>query len=142
MGKIVKDIRVELSVEERDKVAREIVEHVLREESLENQKRIVSGDLTSQIKTERKAKREKSKQLRDGFIYKGIDCSEAMDFERNIVVVTRDDTGENIDERAMRAEERQTAIDFPDAAQDAPVVNIDNAKKKKRLKDGGEEEAH
>lgn len=133
MQKVIRDVRVELTEAERNKLGDEIAASVMRCEAIETQKRIVTADLTSSQKNERKGYREKSKALREGFVWKAIDCEERPDFARNMVEVYRLDTQEKLDERAMRSEERQAAIDFPAPdGEVAPVVPIGS--KKKRMK--------
>jgi hypothetical protein len=139
---ILKDIKTPLTEEERRKLGVEIAEHVQRSEALEDQKRIQTADLSNAIKSERKAYRAKAKVLRDGHEYKPIECDEVQDFDRNVVLTKRRDTGEQVAERAMRSDERQQAIDFP-GAEDAPVVLLNESAKKTRGKAGKEsKEAH
>ena len=84
MQKVIRDVRVELTEAERNKLGDEIAASVMRCEAIETQKRIVTADLTSSQKNERKGYREKSKALREGFVWKAIDCEERPDFARNM----------------------------------------------------------
>ena len=136
MGKVVKDIRVALSGEELAKLATEMSENIMRCEAIEEQKRIVTADLTSALKNEKKAYRAKAKAYRDGHEYRPVDCEEVPNFETNIVAVKRMDTGEILETRAMRAEERQTAIEFPDGKPAAPEVAPKKGGSKKRVTSG------
>jgi len=45
---------------------------------------------------------------------RSVDCTEAYDFTQNRVVVTRNDTGEVVEERQMTSEDRQTRMQVVD----------------------------
>lgn len=142
MSKVIKDIRVSLTDSEKAKIGGEIAQHVMRAEALEDQKRIVTGDLRSEINDERKAYRTKAKALRDGHEYRPIECEEVPNFDRNEVIVRRVDTGEVIDTRAMTATERQTQLDLGDE-KSAPVVSIERGKgKRAKVEPVGDPNAH
>lgn len=149
---VTKEIRVELSSEDKQRLATEMAEHVRRCESIEDEKRIKTADLSNAIKAERKAYRAKAKTYRDGHEYRGIECEEVHDFDRNIVTTKRVDNGEVVGERAMRVDERQQAIEFPDGQGEndsepgdvdaAPVIALPEKPKKARGKAATSTEAH
>jgi len=52
------------------------------------------------------------RKLRQGWELRMIECSMVKDFETNFVKITRNDTGEVVEERAMTVEERQRELDL------------------------------
>lgn len=55
-------------------------------------------------------------QLRDGTEMRTIECRQDKDFARNTITITRLDTNEVVDERAMTGADRQLEIDMPGEA--------------------------
>lgn len=140
---IKKDVKTKLSAERRAELGAEIAAHTIRYDELEEQKKLATKDLTAKMKAERADWTRKAKALRSGELEETVECTEHKDFARNEVVFRRIDTGEIVASRPMTGSDRQQMID----GVDAPVVNIDKAKSKKRLKaandaapEGGETE--
>jgi hypothetical protein len=139
---VKKDVKTVLTEERKIELAMEVVGHTSRYDDLEEQKKEITKDLSAKMKQERADKSRKAKAIRTGVLEETVDCYEEQNFSTNAVYFRRCDTSERVAERPMRQDERQLSIDG--AQPSAPVVGIDTAKKKKRMKAEGapDEESH
>lgn len=130
---IKKDVKTRITDERRAELALEIVGHTRRYRDLEDEKKELTKGLASKMKDERKAWERKSDALLTGELEEQVECVEEANFQTNEVSFRRIDNGEICATRAMTGDERQLSIDGVDAKA-APVVAIDTAKKKKRMR--------
>jgi len=78
--------------------------------SLEEQKKTATADLTAQIKKGKQESRELTRIVSSGIEDQDVDCTIHMNYEDKRVMVTRDDTGEVVEERSMSADELQLKL--------------------------------
>lgn len=136
---IKKDVKTELTPARRAELGAEIAAHTLRYDELEAAKKEVGSEYTAKMKAEKSDALRKSKALRSGVLEEQVECVEVQDFARNAVRFQRIDTGAIVGERPMEQGERQLSIDGVDEKKTvAPVVAIDRAKKKTRLRAEGD----
>lgn len=132
---IKKDVKTELTPARRAELGAEIAAHTIRYDELEEAKKAQTKDLTAKMKAERADWTRKAKALRAGVLEEQVECYEIQDFARNEVSFKRIDTGEIVAQRPMEQHERQLKIDgLDDKPAPPPVVSIDAAKGKKRLR--------
>jgi cell fate (sporulation/competence/biofilm development) regulator YmcA (YheA/YmcA/DUF963 family) len=116
-----KMLRVKLTHEERLAKGSALVHAMAEIDAL--------ADELSEIKKSHGARKKKVEERIDklrtdvehGSEERSVVCEEVRDFQRNIVLIRRTDTGEAIEERAMEVDERQLELDAaPPEAPDGP----------------------
>jgi hypothetical protein len=100
----MRSLKCILTEDERSEYGMALAQFVTELEALEAQK----ANLPSQIKGVRERMRDTKSAMQNGFEYRDIDC-----FERDhgaTIEVVRSDTGEVVDVRAAKLDDRQTTI--------------------------------
>ncbi|MCK9556291.1 hypothetical protein M0R36_10870 [bacterium] len=117
--KITKALKYFFTEEELRSIARQMAEQVLAVEDAEENKKTVTAQLAAEVKAAVSVLRETSQKHRAGFEYRPTECKEENDYKRGMVVITRLDTGEIVNERAMTVEERQLGLALVDPEEEA-----------------------
>jgi hypothetical protein len=104
---MIRSLPVELTDEELRAKANELASVVSGLGSYEREKSEVSKQIGGKIEQARKEMGRLSQQISTKQEWRDVACEEQFDFEENIVRVIRKDTGDTVDTRVMRPEERQ-----------------------------------
>lgn len=104
---ITKNLKCELTENEKASYAAEMAEAELKAQELESEKASIDKRLGNDIKYHVGISRQKAKLIKDGFEFREVACEELHNFERGIITVNRLDSAEEVEERAMTADERQ-----------------------------------
>jgi hypothetical protein len=120
MSAIHRELKCPLTDEERrakgDEIARTLEAYDLLEDTSKEDSRAAKDEL----KDLRKHSQKLARQIREGAELRNVECYERPDYAGNVVHLLRTDTGEVVEERPMRMDERQGVL-----------VDIDGPKKKK-----------
>jgi len=121
-------LRCELSRDDllakADRAAHIVAEHDRRQAELDNAKKQAKAEI-DRLEAEY---RSLSVQIRDRAEYRKVDCDETRNYRTWSIVVTRKDTGESVDERAMTLDERraaQTELPLDNDGDDDPETQDD-----------------
>jgi hypothetical protein len=109
---VQKELPVTLTAEERARSGEEIARRVVRVAGLEEEKKKATKVFTDAIADEKRAIGKLARAVHEGREERLVDCIERTHFGTNQVITTRLDTGEIVETRAMKAEERQEPL-FP-----------------------------
>jgi|SRR3990167_8938064 len=108
---VVRQIKVEVTQEERDQNAKRLAEATKAALMLEEQRRDTVADFNSRIKKQKGVAEEASEIVLDGLRSREIRCVQEFDDAKGLTRVVRKDTLEEIEKwRAMTEDERQLAV--------------------------------
>jgi hypothetical protein len=114
MTEIFRELPVTLTADEKalrgEEMAREVANHAL----LEAQKKDEMKRLGELIKDSDERISDLATQVRTGIEHRSVRCIELPRHLRNMVELQRADTGEIVDSRPMRPDERQVGIPYDD----------------------------
>ena len=92
-------------LEKADRASHLLADRDRRQDEIDNAKKQAKADI-ERLEAEH---RQLNVQIRDRAEYRSVDCDETRNYHTWTVTVTRKDTGEVVDERAMSLDERRTA---------------------------------
>lgn len=107
---ITRNLKCVLTESELLVYGKEMAEQEKKAEEIEDEKAAVTKALGEQVKYHSQMARSKAKLINDGFEFREVACDQTFDYPRGLVTVTRKDTGDVIEERAMTADERQVGF--------------------------------
>lgn len=96
--------------EEKKLMGADLAQKFATHTEAEGRLKSVSTQIKSEISTIDGQMASLSEKIRSGYEYQNIECDVTMDYERGRVIVTRLDTGEIVEDRAMSADERQKSL--------------------------------
>lgn len=105
--KIMKSLQVPYTPEEIAAFKDSVIELVKQKQEKENQKKEVNSQYQADINTIQNNILTASEAVTKGYYYSDIECNEAKNFETGMISITRCDTGEEIMNRRMNANEMQ-----------------------------------
>jgi hypothetical protein len=118
MSEIYRELPVTLTAEEKalrgEEMAREVAKHAL----LEEQKKAETKRLGELIKDSDERIAKLASQVNTGIEHRSVRCLELPRHTKNMVELQRTDTGEIVDSRPMRPDERQVGMGFDEADDD------------------------
>lgn len=109
-SKMLKSLPCILSRDEKAVKSDELVRRLEEKEGLEERKKSSADDFKRMITAKECDIRKLTNEISTGIEHRDVSCHEVMSFARNQVDLVRDDTGEIVSSRTMRAEERQGAL--------------------------------
>lgn len=118
MSEIFKKLPVQLSEHERALRGEEMAREHAELGRLQELKRDQAKLMKEQIDASEKRIGELAEQVRTGIEQREVLCFERLRGERGMVDLERTDTGEIIDSRPMRPDERQVGMPFDDDTHD------------------------
>lgn len=107
---ITRNLKCELTEGELLAYGKEMAEEEKKVEEAEEEKATVTKALGERIKYHSQMARNKAKLINNGYEYREVACDQTFDYPRGLVTITRKDTGDVIEERAMTADERQVGF--------------------------------
>jgi len=108
-----RELPVDLSDDDREFWVRKATDADSAVIELEAEKKESNSDYAERIKRREAERTDALNILRAGHVVKMVPCSEIYHWRENTIDVVRLDTGEVVETRTMRSEERQAALDFP-----------------------------
>ncbi|HEX5656191.1 MAG TPA: hypothetical protein VFX59_03310 [Polyangiales bacterium] len=114
MTEIFRKLPVTLTAGEKALRGEEMAREVSRHAALEVQKKDETKRLGELIKDSDERIAELALQVNTGIEHREVRCVELPRHARNVVEIQRADTGEIVDSRPMRADERQVGMPFDD----------------------------
>lgn len=126
MKNIVRSLKVELTGDERRAKGEELARRMEEYDAVEASAKVASKAAKEKLEGIRERSKGLAREVREGAEMRPTDCHEVADYRNNVVHLIRDDTGEMVEERPMRLEERQ-----------ASLPTIGDAKKKRSEADAG-----
>lgn len=112
---VTRHVRVELTQEEKIKAGQELAEALQRVEVAEYHKKAAVSQYKAEEEAAKTEAAAKLSLVRNGYEFRDVRCSEVSDWTTGRVQVIRDDTGETIEDREMRENERQIEIPCVDS---------------------------
>lgn len=76
----------------------------------QERKKDVTKQLSADVERHRVELARLGQELANGYVYRTIDCVEAFDYAAGKVTITRLDTGEVVEVRPIKEEERQSEL--------------------------------
>lgn len=108
----IRDLLCVLTQEEFDEAAAQMTDEMVKVQKIEQAQKIHAAKVKAHV-AKRKAKVLRLRDLvHDRKEQRKVDCTALFDYTAGTVVVTRDDTGEVIEERDIKETERQMVMDF------------------------------
>ena len=118
--KTTKRLPVQLTPEEKQERGEQLAASVEQTAALREEKKASTAEITSKIKLSTEITRKLSRIIASGTEDRDVECDATKDFERKTVTTYRSDTGEQVDQRPMSAEELQEEM-FQPKPERAPV---------------------
>lgn len=106
---------VQLTVPERDERGRQLSQAWDDYEVIEEEKKAVSKNHTKALRDKRAEISKLSRMLKVGTDNRVVTCRWVEDFTHNVTRLVRQDNGGIVEERALKSEERQLAMNDLDA---------------------------
>jgi hypothetical protein len=103
-------LRYDFSEEELKAFGLEMAQATQKASIVEDEKKAANANFKDRIEKEQLIARTAARHINTGFENRDIDCIKMIDYKKEIVIITRTDTGEVVDERDIRDEERQMRI--------------------------------
>ncbi len=103
---ITRELAVELTETEKTAKGQSIARTLEHIDELEQEKKDRTRDLANIIKGERLVAKKLARQLREGKEIRPVECTEDLDFRIGVAHLKRNDTGEVIETRPLRVDER------------------------------------
>lgn len=105
--RIMKTLKCILTESEEKAYGKEMADHETKAEETEQEKAKANKGYDTTIKFHSKGARTIAIKIKNGYEYREVPCDECFDYQRGLVTTIRIDTAEEIEQRAMTAEERQ-----------------------------------
>ena len=105
--KTTKRLPVQLNEDELRERGDALAGSVQQTAALVEEKKAQDAEINGKIKLSKEITRKLSGNIATKTEDREVECDQTKDFERGIVTTFRSDTGEQVDQRAMTAEERQ-----------------------------------
>ena len=108
--KVKEWLRYDFKPEELQKMGLSMAQAQQQADIAEDEFKSVKSRFKDRIEKHQLVVRENSRHISTGFEMRDIDCEKMIDYKKGIVTFTRQDTGEVVEERDIRDEERQMKI--------------------------------
>ena len=108
-------LKCELTREEVEEAANKLATEIDSLTSLEEELKSVKADFKAQVEKSNAQVLMLTGLVRNKWQYRHIECDVLYDYTEQTVIVTRKDTGEVTEERAMSLGEKQMSFDFDEA---------------------------
>jgi hypothetical protein len=128
-------VMCELTHDERLFKGEELAQYMLQLDQLDDEKKRVCDDIKARASEADDKARELARQLREGKVWRDVECFESPDYDLGQVNIVSKEDGRVVRVRTMRPEERQQPITYGDGTTCAPPVTP----KSKRLKSSGKQ---
>jgi len=112
--RVLEKLPCKLSQQEKDDRGHAIVQCMREKVRIEAEKALVTADFRKALKENDKRAAELAVEYDSGLEWRMIECEARLDFRANLVLTVRTDDNTVLRSRAMRAEERQAQIAFPE----------------------------
>lgn len=116
--KTTRELACRMTAPEKAVKSDQLVAALQDKDALEDRKKASADEFKSLITDKDRAIKKLTREVATGVEYREVDCGEVLVFARNQVDLVRLDTGEVVDSRTMRPEERQEAMDFAGPSDD------------------------
>ena len=110
-----RNLRVELTQDELLEAATRLARAQQEISEAEDRKKEINEQIKAEIAAATAEAQREGSKIRNGYEYRDVACMKRLDYAVNSVTITREDTGEVIEDRAMRPDERQAGLDLPAA---------------------------
>ena len=107
-------IRCDLTEAERSEATKELSRAIDAKDRADQEKAAVAADMKSRIERAIADIGRWNRTVRDGYEMRNVDCQVVYDFTEGVVRTVRTDSGEELESRKMRQEERQRQADIFD----------------------------
>lgn len=107
---MTKNLKCMLTPDETRTYGMELARANASKDEAEERKKEVDAQLKAEIESHSTRALNLARKINNGYEYRDVKCSMAFDWEANSVTVTRTDTDEVIELRAMTEDERQTTL--------------------------------
>jgi hypothetical protein len=107
---ITKKLPVELTELEIEDYARQLAIEVQKYETIEIRKKVQTKALTEELKEQRGVVDETAKKVNTGKEYREVECNVFHDYKKRTVEITRSDTMQVVETRAMTTQEYRAAM--------------------------------
>lgn len=125
-----RQVKVIMTRDERLAMGEDLALEHRRLEEVQERKAQVNAAIKAELETHQSRINHLSQTLRNGYEYRDVTCLITSEFGSNQVMVSRIDTGEIIEQRAMTAEERQRELELkPPDEPKADAASKDGARK-------------
>jgi len=104
-------LRCELTTDERVDYGSRQATLLLELSACEDELNTFKATMKSRVAEKEAELKRISENIRNGYVFRQVDIEKKIDFAAEWVTYTRTDTGEIYHQRAMRADERQFALD-------------------------------
>ena len=109
--KSLRYLRYQFATDEVAKMSQEMAQAVAERNETQDNKKSVIKQLDSEIAQKEATINRLAILVRQGWEMRNLSCLVQMDYENGIYRAVREDTGEIVEERLLRAEELQFALD-------------------------------
>lgn len=104
-------VRYIFNEKEKQEISEHMAQSVMERQEAEDGLKSVQAQFKSRIAIAQETINGCAQKITSGFEMRLVDCEIFRDVERNKVIVTRMDTGEEVETRAMTIEERQQKLE-------------------------------
>ena len=111
--KTTKRLPVQLTPEERQERGDALANSVQQTAALGEEKKAQDAEINGKIKLSKEVTRKLSQIITTGTEDRDVECDVVKDFKAGTVTTFRSDTGEQVDQRTLTAEERQEELYAP-----------------------------
>lgn len=109
-----RNLKVVMEPPDHKKVSKDLANAVESFEIINSAKKTAVAEYGAKAKAVALDIQELSRCIRSGYFLREVACEKRIDFGMLTVTVTRQDTGEIIEERPMNTEEKQMTMEFGD----------------------------
>ncbi len=103
-------LRYLFTEDELKKIALEMAQETQKAGAAEDEKKAANANFKDRIEKHHLAAKIAAGHIATGFEMRNIDCKKIINYSKNIVTITRMDTGEQIESRGVKDSERQMKI--------------------------------
>lgn len=103
-------LKYQFTEEELKSLAMEMAQATLQSNEAEEQKKAAMAGFKDTIEKHQLTARTASRFISNGYEMRQIDCVKVIDYKKDLVTVTRKDTGEEVESRKIKDSERQMTL--------------------------------
>ena len=107
---ITQHLRCDLTSKEIESYGREIARELSKLAAVEEKKKEIVAQLKAEAEAHKNQALALTRLINNGYEYRDIECTETKNYAQGLYTVVRDDTGEEVANRPLTANERQVEI--------------------------------
>lgn len=110
--KLTRNLKCILTEDETRLYGMDLARSNASKDESEERKKEVDAQLKAEIESHSTRALNLARKINNGYEYRDVECVTDLNFTKNSATVTRLDTGEVVEKRAMTDDERQTGLDL------------------------------